>query len=254
MISTDGRYLISLASPNDNYELKVWRLPSAKLTGHVTGLGLWPGLVAASERVVISGPRLYKVPTGELLRELKGDLAAETDLSPDGRWAVHAGKRLCLWDTTTGELKARISLKRAPYTVHVSPNGKLAQTRSSTGITMLWDLESGKPIPGGEAIRYAEFAPDLKHMIVTCTGHSFDIWNIEKLRVAKSVPFPLYESAITPDNHFVASSKDSRLGVWSIQSGKQLGHARQGTHVYEVAATNAQAIFTYDRKTVRCFA
>jgi RNA polymerase sigma factor (sigma-70 family) len=192
--------------------------------------------------------------TGRERHHADAVLPPESRLSPDGRSAFGfetftrdgAQKGVVVWDTATGQARARIPLEipgDQPSFAACTPGTNELAVADYFGRTVhLLDTATGKPVarlhdPEMKA-RYAEFAAAGRLLVAFCTDHAAVVWDVarrKKLRrielvdVRADKPDPAlrelmpYAFAVSPDGtRIVYGSQMGYVRLFDATTGEEL--------------------------------
>ena len=196
-----------------------------------------------------------------------GDNNLSIAFSPDGNYLATASQNdrmATLWDMSSGQ---RIQqMEHGPrsvdyvYTVAFSPDGQYLATGgrggryTSSGETVLWDLNSGRKVReiGQDRIVHAvAFSPDGKYLAITThpytRGGETVLWDLNSGRKVREMEYrasstTIHAVAFSPDGQYLAtgnlhkytSSLDG-VTVWEVSSGKVVQQIEHTGAVHAVA-------------------
>jgi len=121
---------------------------------------------------------------------------------------------------------ARLKAPLLGHSLSVSPDGRLAATRSSDQTLYVWDLQKGRlhvpPIAQFECWGFPQFSPDGKFLHYVADG--IMIWSLDDRRVVKSLPLSSNRAADAftwiPGRSVVAWSDLQAVQLWDFENGK----------------------------------
>ncbi len=122
---------------------------------------------------------------------------------------------------------ARLKAPLYLQSLSVSPDGRLAATRSSDQTLYVWDLQSGRlhvpPIAQSECWGVPQFSPDGKFLHYVTDG--IMIWSLDDRRVVKSLPLSSSRAADAfawiPGRSVVAWTYELQaVQLWDFENGK----------------------------------
>jgi WD40 repeat protein len=105
----------------------------------------------------------------------------------------------------------------------ISRDGKILASHDTYESLRLWSLEDGKllrEIRTNARTGVIAFTPDGKR-ILTCTSKTTDFYEVVTGRKLRSVPYPSWNVAISPDCRVIACLKDGGVQVMDLESGKE---------------------------------
>src|SRR5262249_6701929 len=140
--------------------------------------------------------------------------------------------KMCRWDVASGKELKQV---QGPGFYAVSPDGKLAAANWSLPFRdddywfIVWDLISGRelckvftektpPLP-------LEFSPDGKELVRMRSDGSFDLWDVERMKVIHTFPSRqmLQGASFSPDGKILATiDLTHEILLWEVSTGKQL--------------------------------
>jgi WD40 repeat protein len=212
--SKDGKYISSI-----KYEIAyIWNAQTGRLittigedTEDIIDIKFSPDynyiLTGGEDRMA----KLWKVPSGKKVMELKGYLndMDETILKDNYMY----------WVAFMNEIK-------------LSPDGKYLAIGKTGNNAMLMDFNTGKLIRtfrGHENIVISlDFSPDGKYLATGSADGTTKIWEVESGRMLRSLPeetsnIPDFSVDFSPDgNYLVTGSWDGRVRIWDVQTGKRI--------------------------------
>ncbi len=192
--------------------------------------------------------QVREVPSGKLVRELKGDTGGTNDslaISPDGkilavgRWLAGKPGRnglLSLWDVAKGWETRRLPGNEAGHhAVAFSPNGRELASVGADVMVRRWDVATGEEIlaaNGHEATVYAvAFSPDGTTLASASSDHTIRLWDVltgqERLKLPGHNKEAYVSSvAFSPDGKMLVSAAfyaySGAVILWDAATGKEL--------------------------------
>ncbi|MBV5273580.1 MAG: WD40 repeat domain-containing protein [Lamprocystis purpurea] len=183
--------------------------------------------------------KVWKLGTGEMIHEMKGDYWDWITLVPGDVAGPRAllgtpDKRFRLLDLETGET-IQIFSGHSDWVHHcvVSPDGCHALTGSTDTTLRLWDLNAGKTIQvfegHSESISFITISPDGCHILSIAQNAVHEpirLWSIatgETVRVFEQGGY-VDSVAITPDGRYGFSRipREGGLHLWDLETGRTL--------------------------------
>jgi RNA polymerase sigma factor (sigma-70 family) len=206
----DGKTLIT---GGRDHVTKLWDLSSGKLLQALAGHHTWVETlaVAPNAKLIASAGqdgqiRLWDPATGADACPLPGHKYAvwSVALSADATYAVTAGwdNTVRWWDATTGAERRSVTVADGVHGLVLSPDGKVVLAATEEGKLLMWDRETGRPVPAdlpSEAkCEQLSFTPDGKHLIAS-SGPKVTIWEWPALKLARSIDLPKPDKKALPD-------------------------------------------------------
>lgn len=160
--------------------------------------------------------------------------------SPNGRMLATAeiGKKIKLWDTATGQLKATLSLPNITCALAFSPDSKTLASAGDDPVVRLWDVEAGKLVKSlpdhADTVFALTFARDGR-LISADGGGKERFWDIHTGMLLETRPLPtnhpsqfvhasnghmLLAGYMLDANRSAQGEPEAR--VWDLDSGKLL--------------------------------
>jgi WD40 repeat protein len=254
----DGKTVVSLRGP----ALRLWDPANGKerflhFAGHQTGVmavAVSPdGKLTASAGENI---RLWETTTGKAVRTLPG-AAVTLAFSPDGKTLVSGGgTSVRLWDVDTGKELRKLDGPRLVRSVVFSPNGKLLATGDEQATIRILEAGTGKQLHEMDLQALAEsvclvFSPDSKTLACAGGWNQFNVgkvvldiqgrvkvksrdgyfvllWDADtgkEVRKFAGLVDNIKAVAFSADGKTLAgSSRDGRLVLWDVETGKDRLH------------------------------
>ena len=127
--------------------------------------------------------RVYALPAGRLLHELRAVGVTTASFDPGGRLVVTGGRdhTAAVWDARRGKrLRLMADHQGAVTDALFGPGGRLVVTTSSDGATRVWDARSGTRVAlmlgHANAVNDAAFSPDGRFVITSSTDGTARVW------------------------------------------------------------------------------
>jgi WD40 repeat protein len=239
--SPDGKLIVTASADRT---ARIWDAASgdqlAILLGHdgqLTSASFSPN----GQKIVTTSydhtARIWDASTGRTLAVLRGHRSVVTGaaFSRDGRRVVTSSldSTARIWDADTGQSLATINVSSAIVSsAKYSGDGRKIVTASDDGTARIWDAETAKlllTLDAGEDKSqspfdrsYAEFSPDLGHVIGSFGGRAARIWNLESKKVVAVLgPHPdvVTSARFAPSGRLAATaSKDGAVRLWHVFS------------------------------------
>ncbi|NEQ55237.1 MAG: WD40 repeat domain-containing protein, partial [Leptolyngbya sp. SIO3F4] len=162
------------------------------------------------------------------------DLARETTLSPDGRYAAtltHIYSGVSLWNTQTGEVLKTFEPEGSVHKVAISLDGQYIGLTDRNKKTNVRDAKTGHIIATfnhTDLVDALTFSPDNKYIATVSKNTDIQIWNLETgvWKTSPDIPLATFKHsaavlsiAFSPEgNHFVTASKDKTTQIWEKRS------------------------------------
>jgi WD40 repeat protein len=247
--SPDGSLL---AATHHDRTIHLWEVRTGRairqLKGHteaVTSIAFAPDgktLVSlSSERGVRSRAgnadttlRSWDVATGRERWRQKAE-ALVVALSPDGRTLATIefyGTQVALWDAQSGK---PIRTWTADYfpginALAYSPDSKVLVTGGKGQVIRLWDVATGKPIPGREghqaAVNALAYSPDSGSLASASDDGTVRLWNTASTCEQRQLighEGKVLSVAFAPDGKLVASGGfDKTIRLWNVDTGQEI--------------------------------
>jgi WD40 repeat protein len=230
-LSENGRFFAAVSGLGT---VRVWDTRTLRQIGTVHKIDVAESLALSRDgrRMLIISPawaQLWDVPTGQLLRSVKLGEKSQVLLSPDGRWlALAAGDRTLVLRQVGTNLEHRILLPEDPdlaafegfKTFGFSPDSRRIFATDLFEV-LLWNVESGQPIPGPPPERNPDvrFSPDGRILIISA-DYGTRLWDA----VAGGPigePFGRFISRawLSPGGDKLATYNDdgTKLQIWSTR-------------------------------------
>ncbi len=256
--SPDGKYLATVASPNES-QIKIWDLTGGRLlrslSGHASGVG---GLAFSrdSTRLATAGKdgtaRVWDVATGKQLRMLRGHTApvSRVAFSPDGTRLATASedKTMRIWEAATGkEVRVISTPSTEARCVAWSPDGqRLAAGHSIFGSMLnfaltvfsrgkltssllgVWDAQTGRKVfslQSGPIMNAVAWSPDSRQLASASEDERVRVWDAATGREVLTLTEQSHSTsalAWSPDGKWLASAgEDPVIRVWDARAGTE---------------------------------
>jgi WD40 repeat protein/serine/threonine protein kinase len=173
-----------------------------------------------------------------------GGSVLDLALSPDGTLVATASRDSTarVWNLETGEpVTPWLRHSNKVEQVRFSSDGKLLLTRDTErrpvpwkehdqgqGAISVWRMPEGAllfRLPHTNMVRYAEFSPDDKLVVVACSDGFARVWQVSDHTLLATFAHPLevWYASFSPDSKLlVTSCRDGNVYLWEIASGKPL--------------------------------
>ena len=169
--------------------------------------------------------KLWEVPTGRLLKTLKGheDGISSVSFSPDGKYLASGSwdNTIKLWEVPTGRLLKTLKGHEDRVTsVSFSPDGKYLASGSWDNTIKLWEVPTGrllKTIEGNEGERFECIAFGPKGRLLAGEGK---LWDVLTGRLVRT--FEGGCSSFSPNGQFLASWGLDQIKLWKMSTGQQV--------------------------------
>jgi WD40 repeat protein len=237
--SEDGRTLVSGSRDGT---IKIWDVPSRKLTRTLTGHGLNVFGVTFSPKGDLLAScggdkmiRLWDARTLEPVRVLQGhtDAIRAVAFSPDqvALASVSLDQTVRLWDVATGKLTHTLKGHTARVkSVVYGLNGRGIATAASDKTIRLWDTKTGaqQATLGGHTkdIETLALSPDGKTLASSSGDTTVWLWDLAAKKHVATLEghgAEVDSVAFSPDGRIIASgSKDKLIKLWDAVSRRML--------------------------------
>ena len=150
--------------------------------------------------------------------------------SPDGRSALTAGKRLLLWNVSTGKIfRAFTGHKKEILSAAFTSDRRHVVSGGFDQTLRTWSLDTGKEISALHIDQYPTsiaFSPDGRYGLTGETHGELKVWDLTKgvfrfslnTRRNKGV----FSIAVSPDGVKVAAGTNGKIKLWDLHTGKKL--------------------------------
>ncbi|MBE9080037.1 pentapeptide repeat-containing protein [Romeria aff. gracilis LEGE 07310] len=214
--------------------VKVWQLPSGKLTYRFFGdsMPFWAVAISPDEKSLVGGSYggsivVWRLDTGELHYQLTGHSGPiwAVAIHPDGRTFASASgdQTIKVWDLQTGKIIRTLSGHTdAVRTVAISPDGQTLVSGSWDSTVKIWDLNTGtvRQTLSGHTDRVVtvSLSPDGQTLISGSIDQSLKVWDLPSGELKNTLAGHsdwVITSAFAPDRYvFASGSKDRTIRVW----------------------------------------
>jgi len=204
---------------------------------------------------------LWDVATGQHLRECAGHegvLSMVRFLDPETLLSVSYDGTVRRWAVATGKQLQRSPVRATPGLntgIALSPDGTMLAVGNGNPAFQLWDVVSGKELPGfdghRDGVTGVAFFDGSKGLVSTGKDGVARVWDTSSGRARQPIypPGPAHAQALSADGRLLAAVTDKSIHAWELASGKELvqfASLEQGRHEVEVLA------FSPDGKTLAC--
>ena len=262
-VSPDGCHVVSCSSDRT---VRVWNITNGKETPDFKGLSGRSVAVDPDGSIISYGGKrnsIWNASTGRrtqveagIHRSSSGDAAA---VYPDGSHVVYftcddAGeRRACVWDVATGKVQPlctdssefAVFLKQCGtlHSLAVSPDASHVVTGSEFS-AYVWSMPTGKKVSEyttcySSGLKGVVVAPDGVHVVscyIDSTVHMWKLHTGEETMVFKGHHDGVSYVTVTRDGSRLVScfSRDIRVRVWDVASGKEVFTLKDDSYVYGV--------------------
>jgi WD40 repeat protein len=174
---------------------------------------------------------LWQLCRSDELETFHDDAASSAAFSPDGKWFACSGEKICVRETASRKLVARLN---GAVSLSFAPTGKLLASAHGAGV-QLWDTETWQEVRSlPDTMPGCRFSPDGR-WLVTGAGDSWRVWNAQTWepvgRCAGAPRNPWYGRnaiAFSPDGQFLVtgvselSELADYLRVWRLPGLEEL--------------------------------
>ena len=188
-----------------------------------------------------SGVRLYRIPSGKLIRKLDvGAPVTHIALTRDGSLLAAASPNgfVSVWNTATGRrLYAPLSHGGRPVqSLALSHDGTLLVTACNDKRVRIWNAATGRlvlpPIPHPRAITLVSFSPD-DGLLLTVDSVDARLIDVMSGQVVATMTQqdPIRTAAFSPDGKLVATGTTgthAAAQLWAVPTGAAVGKPLTG--------------------------
>jgi WD40 repeat protein/serine/threonine protein kinase len=233
--SPDGRTVVTAG---DNGQVRLWDVATgglrATIAAHRGPAGA--GFTRDGRRVISGGRKdhlinVWDVATSQLVASTK---VTDSDLehgvlSPDGRTLATAGGDgyVKLWNLADLTLKHSLRLHRAVFGAAFSTDGTRLVTADAGGRVLVWDLKTGKPLPGFQGFAHIDDVRAVAFLggnrtVVSADGHAVlrlsDASTGQSLATLNGHTGKIWGMSVSPDGTTLATaSGDGTVRLWDAR-------------------------------------
>jgi WD40 repeat protein len=246
----DGRSLVtanlnaaSWGDPEKPCWVKRWDVMTGKLQAQlaIRGVHIAEVVIARDGKTIAfapytgdSAPQVWDAQTGRRLpAPVSPTYAKSLALTPDGKkLAAHDGKRIQVWDTTTGRLLSRVqteeSEQSSPLALAFTPDGKALISAGRRGVLRRWNVSTGKEIgplhEPSEVFYQLAFSPDSKLVASGGEGAIF-LWQARSGREVRRLPGGISRPSLTFTRDGNTLITDDGI-LWDVRTGREVARLR----------------------------
>lgn len=187
---------------------------------------------------------LWRLRTGEFVRDIATGGASGLTFSPDGRQLLwNARGQVCFWDLTKDFVSRRIPASAGyPCRLAFSPDGTTLAIGGSDRILHLWNLDTRKERfpaePGLEHFAQVRFLADGKTLLSSAGSHCYlrDLHGKNMRRLL--IPGIEGANGYYPDGNrwiYDISPEGSTIAVWNLKQRLLRLYDAAGKHLFDVA-------------------
>lgn len=174
----------------------------------------------------IDSIKIKNIETGEVIKQIELDYYGwinSAEFSPDNkRMVITQSYSVIILDIKTGEkiMKLRDHTARVEFAKY-TPDGKLIVSADITGVTDVWDAETGELIARfGDNNGYFYFSQDGKYILSKSQENLFNVVDIERGSCVYSIESPIdtLDAAVfvNNDTQIMTVSTDGTIRIWDF--------------------------------------
>ena len=149
--------------------------------------------------------------------------------SADGKHLAVFLNELHVWDAVTGRPVPKLSPQTKPYSIALSPNGRILAAGMDRNIE-LWDLTTGKKL--STCVGHREytleltFSPDGKTLASASLDNTAALWEVpsgKRKFPLTSHTLAVFHLAFSPDGRTLATrGAENVIKLWNVETGREL--------------------------------
>ncbi|MEB3340005.1 WD40 repeat domain-containing protein [Okeania sp.] len=230
--------LLSTKIPETNHKLTEKKQPLKTLSGHSTWV--YAVAMSSDGKTLASSSydgtvKIWDLPSGKLTHTIAAhaDAVQSMAITPDGKIMVTGGWDDCvkLWNFSNGNLVSTINVNADDIkAVTISPDGETIGIGSYSGIIKLLSLKTGTEIlrlHHSSPVISLAFSPDGKTLASGGKNGKLKIWDVKtgtEQYILKAHSRPIWAIAYNPKAKTLASgSQDGTIKLWKTDTGQEIG-------------------------------